>query len=168
VITGAPCSGKTTVINKLAELDLQVVSEVARGYIEEKKNEGVCANVLRSDEASFQEAVLRKKILVEKEIIPQKNVFFDRGVPDSITYFRMCGIDPNKALSSCYHYRYKNVFILNQLTFVNDYARLENEKEADLLWRWLLSDYEYLGYNLTQVPVMSVEERVDMILEMIK
>jgi predicted ATPase len=39
VITGAPCSGKTSVIRELEKRGYRVVHEVARAYIEGKRAE---------------------------------------------------------------------------------------------------------------------------------
>jgi len=41
IITGAPCSGKTTVINEIERRGIRVIHEVARAYIDRQLGKGL-------------------------------------------------------------------------------------------------------------------------------
>jgi predicted ATPase len=80
VITGAPCSGKTTVLNSLKDLGYEVVPEVARTYIDELIFSGLSIEQIRSNETKFQDDVLIKKYELEESLDKNKIIFLDRGI----------------------------------------------------------------------------------------
>jgi len=84
VITGAPCSGKTTVIRELEQLGYPVVHEVARAYIDERLKTGETIDRIKADILSFERHILYKKIAIEQSLFKEETVFLDRAVPDSI------------------------------------------------------------------------------------
>ena len=77
VITGGPGTGKTSIIQKLST-DFIVFPEVAREIL---KNKEYCFDVQYE---IFVEQVKQNK---EANLIDGK-IFFDRGIPDSLAYFR--------------------------------------------------------------------------------
>ena len=165
VITGAPSSGKTSVLEHLADLGHICISEVARTYIEET---GSSNDSVRSNEASFQRIVTEKKVEIEASLDPNKQVFLDRGLPDSITYYRVAGLDPNEAAKNCYSFRYKKVFLFERLPFENDGVRIEDASTSDFIQKWLEKDYRSLGYEPIFVPIMSIPERAEMLIKHLK
>jgi len=61
---------------------------------------------------------------------------------------------------------YNKVFCLERLPFKDDGLRIESgEEEARRVHNLILEEYKNAGYNLIGVPVMSVDERVNYILE---
>jgi len=158
VITGAPSSGKSTVLSKLAELGFQCKPELARVIAEENPR-------LRDDEAIFQKTVTLAKHDLEHSLDQQHLVFLDRGMPDSITYYRKAGIDPNEALKSCLTHKYKKVFIFERLELVSDGVRTENHEESELIHFWLMKDYKSLGYDPVIVKKAPIDNRVKFILQ---
>ena len=165
VITGAPCSGKTTVINELAAAGYETVEEVARKYIESHIRNGTSADDLRADEAKFQRILIDEKVKAEKNADEEKLIFFDRGVPDSITYYRVAGLNPNEALNDCFHYRYGLVLLFDRLTYEDDHVRTEDEETAVFIDEWIERDYRSLGYEVKRVPVLPVKERVKYVID---
>jgi predicted ATPase len=92
-------------------------------------------------------------------------VFLDRALPDDLAFFRFSGLDPHEILVDCFHRRYASVFILDQLPFHLDGARLEDDTYTDCLDEWLVRDYSALGYDVVRVPVLSPQERLAFVLE---
>lgn len=168
VITGGPSSGKTTVLKELAKLGYIIYPEAARVFIDEEMAKGKSLREIRGNEAEFQRKVLKIKIQIEKEAPRDKIVFFDRGIPDSIAYYQICGLDPKEVLKFCKRKVYKKIFFLEQLPFKNDYARIEDGKTIKKLNKLLKESYEKLGYEVIVIPAMSVKERVKKILSEIK
>ena len=168
VITGAPCSGKTTVLKKLGEHRIKWIPEMARVYIESRRDQGLDISQIRENESEFQRIIIDKKLSLERRTPSEKTIFFDRDVPDSITYYRVSGIDPNEALRQCFHFRYKTIFLLDRLPLEIDYARIENDNSSIFIQEWIEKDYKSLGYNVIHVPVMPVEKIADLILSHIK
>ena len=98
VITGAPCSGKTTLIMELNRRGHTTVPETARALIEEGFRLGKTIGEIRSDELSFQRQILRAKLSMESSLPTTQTIFFDRGLPDSIAYFQFHHLDPSEVL----------------------------------------------------------------------
>lgn len=165
VITGAPCSGKTTVIQELQKLGYQVVHEVARAYIEEKINCGATLDQIKCDMPAFQRHILHEKIRIEKDLPSDQIIFMDRAIPDSIAYFQCSGMDIHEPLAAGKKVRYKKVFLFERFDFSRDRVRLENNAQAARLEQLLKQAYQHLGYETVPIPTLTVRERTALILK---
>lgn len=165
VITGAPCSGKTAVICELERLGHQVVHEVAREYIDERLQHEQTISQIKADILSFESHILQKKIEIERSRLKEETVFLDRAVPDSIGYYILEGLDPYDPIQKSRLWRYKNIFFFDRIPFEKDPVRSENDKIASRIEGLLKESYRMLGYEITFVPLMSISERVRLILK---
>lgn len=166
VITGAPSSGKTSVIDALTSRGYAVQGEVARELIEECLRHGLSLADVKADGGKqLQADILRIKTSREKQLAPLDTVFMDRGMADSISYFRLAGLDTNAAMAACRHFRYRAVFIFDRLPVIRDGVRSEDEAAAMQIDVMLEADYRSLGYVPVRVPVMPIAARTDFILK---
>lgn len=168
VITGGPSSGKTTVIECLDSLGYHTVAETARVLIDAELDKGKTMEEIRSDDAVFQKKILAMKVENENKTPPEQFTFFDRGIPDSIPYYQFAKLDISAISQLSQKKRYKRVFFLDQVPFHKDYARVENQKQADILSQSLYDAYTNLNYAVIRVPLMSVEKRTEFILSQVK
>lgn len=163
VITGAPCSGKTAVIDQLAGQGYQTVTEVARAYIDAQLAQGLSLEAVKADVPAFERHILMEKVRIEKRLPREEVIFFDRAVPDSIAYYRLEGLDPAEPIRySTQHYQ--KVFLFEALQFKKDAVRTENQKISSRIEALLLDAYTALGYKVVGVPIMSVTQRVEFVL----
>jgi len=160
VITGGPCSGKTTVLSHFEKMGYRVIPEAARILIDEEISKGKSIKEIRGDEAAFQKKVLEIKIKIEKNLPRDRVILFDRAIPDSVAYYILYGLDPKEVIDVCENEWYRKVFFMEQLPFIRDYARIEEVHTVERLNQLLRESYQKLGYEVISVPVMSVEERV--------
>ena len=165
VITGAPCAGKTSVIRRLGQRGYTVVHEVARAYIDAQLAKGRTLAQIKADEWAFERHILLTKVKLEADLPRNDIIFFDRAVPDSIAYYKLCGLDPTEPWQRSQAVRYQKIFLFERLTFLSDPVRSEDEKTADRLSDLIAESYNALGYELIYVPLRSVEERTDFILK---
>jgi predicted ATPase len=165
VITGAPSSGKTTVIRALEQLGYPVVHEVARNYIDEELKKGKNIGQIKADILSFERHILYKKLEIETSLPKDEPVFLDRAIPDSIGYYILEGLSPDEPIRKSKQTRYKKIFLFERLRFEKDDVRSENDKIAAKLNGILKESYQMLGYAIITVPLLSVDDRVDFILK---
>jgi len=165
VITGAPCSGKTTLIDLVARKGFQTIPEVGREYVEREIARGRKLDEIRASEIIFSNVIKELTLAIERGSRPEDVIFLDRAVPDCLAYHRMHGVDPNIILRDCFHHRYASVFILNRFPTQKDCARIEDDAAAEFLDEWLARDYSSLGYDAVRVPVLPPEERLAFVLE---
>lgn len=160
VITGAPSSGKTSVISALSDLGYNCYPEVARTLLEQSPG-------IRNDEEGFQRLITASKSELENSLNPKNLIFLDRGMPDSITYYRVAGINPHEAAISCHRFQYKHVFVFDPVGWVDDGVRNEGAGLARVIDTWLEKDYQALGYCPIRTPLLSICERTELILSKI-
>ena len=165
VVTGAPCSGKTSVINALEQRGFRVVHEVARAYIDEELQKGMSLKQIKADPYRFENHIFLTKLKIEASLPQNDIIFLDRAVPDSIAYFQLEGLDPGQPVEKSKMVRYRKIFQFERLAFLEDGVRLEDDLLADQLDNLLETAYRNLNYEIFRVPAISVEERTAFILE---
>lgn len=165
VITGGPCSGKTTLLETLEKKGYKVYYEWARIYIDQEMKKGKTLAQIRKDELVFQRKILDLKIKFEKKLPKKEILFMERGIPDTTAYVKLLGVKKDvvlkKALRKC---NYKKVFLMELLKYEVDYARIESQEEAMLLENLLEKSYTDLGITVVRVPKMSVVKRIKFVL----
>jgi len=164
VITGPPCSGKTTLIRALEKRSFRVVHEVARAWIEAELAQGRTLSEVRSDLAAFEGRILRRKAHIEAQLPPDALIFLDRALPDSIAYFTAAGLDPGPARRLSRHRRYRRVYYCLPVGApFQDGVRYESDTAVHDVGRLISLAYEGLGYRLLVLPACSVAERLAVI-----
>lgn len=171
IITGGPGSGKTTLLDEIFKTNYNYIPEVAREIIRTQvSSEGDALpwkNVKK-----YCDLMLDKSIesFISAMTNPQKQpIFFDRGIPDTLAYTRLINIPISKKLESAtrrYVYN-KKVFILPpwKEIYKNDSERKQDFEEALATYKIMFETYKYLGYELIEVPKLSVEERASFIIK---
>jgi len=146
VISGAPCSGKTTLIDQLAGVGYRTAIETAREYFEIEMAKGRTSQEIRGSWHTLQWGIFGMQKNLENGLSPEQVVFLDRGLPDSLAFHRVWGLNPNELLLDCRKHRYTSVFILDRLPFIRDkQLDPEDEKSAQFVDDWLERDYAALG-----------------------
>ena len=116
----------------------------------------------------FERHILYEKIRIQATLPTAAAIFFDRGIPDSIAYYQLEGLDPLEPIRYSRSIRYRRIFFFERLELLTDAVRSEDEKAAAKLNDLLIDAYRQIGYEIEMVPVMSVNDRTDLILEYIK
>lgn len=166
VITGAPSSGKTILINMLARRGYNTVPEAARLIIDEGLAQGLTLDEIRGDEHAWQEKILRRILEHEAATDQAALTFFDRGAHDGLAHLHHYGLTPKD------HWRpvignapYRTVFLLDPLpSFDHDYARTENAEFSNKITDMMRDAYREAGVEPVRIPYTSPEERLKLIL----
>jgi len=165
VITGAVCSGKTTLIDQLSDKGFQTVPEIGRQYLEREMDRGRTIDEIRENEATFARDLIDMQLRIEGGLRAIDVTFLDRAFPDVLAFCRIAGLNPNEYLAGCFHHRYASVFILDRFPVQQNGLRTEDDAIAGLLDEWLARDYSALGYSVVRVPVLSIKDRLAFIFE---
>ena len=164
VITGPPSSGKTSLINKLQELGYLICPEVAREIICYTLRSGFLQSQLSRNSLALQREILAVTLRREHLLAPEEMIFFDRGIPDSIAYFNFHHFNPQVALKACEFRRYAHVFYCEGLPVIQDSIRLEDDDIAKKIGELIITAYESLGYSLIHLPAVSLQERLQLVM----
>ena len=170
VISGGPCSGKTSLLRALQEQGFTVHDETVRSLVKDAGGFPIRNKKARKS-GSFFRNVLKRRIEQFLEAPTDNFSFFDRGLPDSLAYMKFMGSRVPALLNeSIKKYRYNNtVFLLPpwQEIYSNDAKRKESFEEAQLIFNYLKEAYNESGYMILELPKVSVNERVNIILSKI-
>ncbi len=163
VVTGAPSSGKTSLVNEIAARGFQVIPEQSRLLIDRARTKGKTAEQVRSDVKEFQKKIMNMKLEIERNMTKDRIIFFDTGIPTNMTYWQLHNMD-TKRIENIASNRYKKVFFLEPLKYKKDYARLEDEKTVKKLSKMILENYQNFGYEIVKIPAIPLEQRVELVI----
>lgn len=170
VITGGPSVGKTALLNGLRARGCICFDEVARQIINEQlKVGGDIVPWIKLD--LFNQHVL-VRMLEQFSSATSEPHFFDRGLPDNVGYLRLGNAPLRPELKEALElHRYnKKVFFLEpwKEIYINDAVRKEPFEFALKISDHIKNAYLEFGYDVVPVPKVSVEERVEFVLDNVK
>ena len=163
IITGGPATGKSSIIEYFQQIGHACFEEVSREIIKEK-NIQTSAKNFDFEDAVFQE---RKK----HYLAATKMHFYDRSMLDGLAYMKLQNTPiPLGMKTDLKEYRYESkVFIAPvwEKIYHQDRERLESFEEAIAIDKSLRNIYYRFGYELVEIPLTTIEERVKFILSQI-
>jgi len=167
VITGGPCSGKTTALKLLREKGYKTQDEAARIYFDKQLSLGKTIEEIRQDEGQVQKELFYLKEKIENGLPKNELIFLDRAIPDSIAYYEVAGLSPRdkRLLESVKKTHYKKIFLFELVGNEQDNVRTDN-KIAKKIESLLEKYYHQAGFEVVRVPDMGKpEKRVEFILK---
>ncbi len=170
ILTGAPGTGKTSILSELSQRGIPTVEEPARSVLQQQRlinGEGV----YDKNPFLFKELMLSKMLDDYENAPPYDLVFFDRGLPDLIAYSKCFHLDIGAELQASRTYRYNPVVFFAPMwrdIFINDAERKLSVEEAQVFENDLRVAYADLGYHVVDIPSAAVAERVGFILNRIQ
>ncbi len=170
IITGAPSTGKTTLIQALSQQGFHCKEEVSRRVIIAQQQ--VNGNKTPWEDVSGFTQLVYTQTVKELAIDDSQITFVDRGLPDNMAYLKLHKkAIPNNFLDFNYKkYYHDTVFLLPlwKTIYKQDPQRLQNFEEARKLQDLLLETYLQLGFNINLLEKDTVSNRVSYILKNIK
>ncbi|MFH1365522.1 MAG: ATP-binding protein [archaeon] len=166
VITGGPCSGKSTLIKRIKEKGYSILEEIARKIILERKEVP-----LTSKEQAYRQRLILSAQVREELILNSEFVFLDRSIIDNFAYqnYLLGGIIQSSVEETKDLPRYDKIFFLERLPFEKDGLRIEKgDSEAEEIHNEIFKQYKLRGYNPVKVPVMDIDSRTGFVLKHIK
>lgn len=165
IITGAPGTGKTTLIDSLRTDGFNCFEEVSRKLItsqqEQKGNKTPWQDVVGFTNLVYQ------KITAELNLKSNKITFVDRGLADNIAYLKL---KEHPICSKFLNFNYKKhyhvtVFMLPpwQEIYTEDPQRLQSFEDAKKLHNLLVETYTNLGFLVKNLPKTTISKRLNFI-----
>jgi predicted ATPase len=162
VLTGAPGTGKSAILNRLRSV-VRCVDEPAREILAEQRASGGRGTWDR-DRSLFVTLLLKRSIeKYEAAIASGGKVLFDRGMPDCAVYATLAGADPEPSLAAVDAFRYgPQVLFLEPWRdiYATDDERIMSFDDTVSFSQALRDVYARSGYRLVEVPQMSIDDRV--------
>ena len=171
VLTGAPGTGKSTVIRELEKRNYFCMHEISRDVTLEAQKNGA-DQLFLTEPLLFSDMLLKGRTEQYQKAtdLAKEMVFFDRGIPDVHGYLNYISMDfPDRYIKTSRENRYDFVFIMPpwEDIYVQDNERYENFEQALAIHNHLLNTYKSLNYNVIKVPTGTVDDRTDYILNVI-
>ncbi|WP_417359913.1 AAA family ATPase [Galbibacter sp.] len=171
VITGGPGTGKTVIIDHLKSHGHYCLDEISREVILAARAEGV-EQLFLTEPILFSQRLLDGRIAQYQEVesVP-KTIFFDRGIPDTVAYMDYFNTAyPEHFKNACRNHPYDMVFLLPpwEEIYCCDNERYESFEQATAIYNALKATYLNYGYTPIEVPLDTVENRVNYIESQLK
>lgn len=172
VLTGPPGSGKTSLISALEAEGFSVLHEISREIIAREKERDGDLLPWKDHEAFHWEVVKGRKQQLNEALALKGPVFLDRGVPDGFGYLMAEGLVlAEDTLTSLKGLPYHNQVFFTppwEAIFTKDAQRWEDFERAEAIHRGLVEIYQRLGFEIHELPFVSVQERMEHILSVLK
>lgn len=162
IFTGGPGFGKSSVLKALEGDGITCIPEAPRQLLVEQSQ--LANGILpQKDFKTFAMLVLDRMVDQYKSSPPGLCIF-DRGIPDIIAYLTYAGFEIAEEIKNIVHEHPYNSTILFfppwKEIYETDGVRYESYDQARQIGEHLKTTYSKLGYQIIEVPKMSVEQRV--------
>jgi len=168
IITGAPSTGKTSIIKELKAKGYNCLNEVSREIIK-KEQENNKKGTPWQDIERFTCLVFDK---TKKELEQENNYLFsDRSLIDNIAYLsNLQKKVPSNLNSFPFKKYYHNIVFFAPIweeIFVQDKQRLQTFEEAKKISKKIREAYKISEFKIILLPFVSSKERADFIISTI-
>ena len=163
IITGGPSTGKSSIIEYLQKLGHLCFQEVSREIIQKQ-------NILTSAKNfDFEYTVFKER---KKQYLAAKKLhFYDRSMIDGLAYMKLQKKPiPQQILTELRAHPYESKVFIAPIwkdIYHKDSERLENFEEAIAIEKSLRETYQSFNYELVEIPLTIIKERVNFILSQI-
>jgi len=167
IITGAPGTGKTSIINELKKRGFNCIDEISRDIIAEQSINNQ-KSLPWKNQIAFETKIANMRS--KKYLTSPENCicFFDRSALDCIAYLELNNLKPTSEIIAkiniCNFNKKAFYTPIWEEIYVKDNERKEDIKRAKEIHEKIISIYKKKGYKLIRVPKLSITERANFII----
>ena len=167
IITGAPGTGKTSIINELKRRGFNCIDENSREII--SKQIMIGGEILPwKNQIAFENKVANMR--TQQYLSSPENCicFFDRSALDCIAYLKLNNLNAtSEIINLIQKCKFNNTVFYTPIwknIFINDNERKEDIKKAQKIEDHIINIYKSKGYELISIPKISIRERANFII----
>ena len=172
LISGCSGGGKSTLLDELSRLGYLVVPEVGREIVKDQLEKG-------GDITPWQNPILFCERLIEQSVLAYQNtaksappnnqlIFFDRSFLDAVSYYESLNMaDRFKYNSLIEDLRFYPIILMTppwKEIYSQDSERQHSFEDAVNEYERLMKFYPRCGYQIIELPKVTVDERLKFIL----
>lgn len=164
VLTGGPNAGKTTLIRAFRQMGFPVICEKATEVILEGRY------MPADNPVEFRRETLARQQAAEQGLADEtRPVIIDRGAYDGRAYCKATGCAEPTFLSELQMGLYPLAFVFEPVpTWEEDGVRYEDMEFSQTIGPVIANVYRDAGARVVSVPFMPVEDRVNLVLSVMK
>jgi predicted ATPase len=170
VLSGAMGGGKSTVLSGLRNSGFHCVPEPAREILSEQRMIQATGVPEKNADLFCMLMLSRSMHTYEEHGDVEASVVFDRGIPDMLAYARLFRLDETPYANAAKEFQYNpTVFYFPawEEIYTTDAERKMSFADAKAFGDVVRAIYETLGYQILEIPLFSLEERVKFIADRI-
>jgi len=168
VVSGCSGSGKSTLIAALAAHGESVAPEPGRRIVQEELAAGGDALPWRNAQRFIDRCALQANVDYEQHAAQPRRTFFDRSLIDVAAAVGRSGLRAPAILTHALTTkRYATTVFMSapwKALFATDALRRHDFDEAVTEYDTLVPTYHHLGYDIVDLPQLSVAQRVAFVL----
>ena len=161
IFAGGPGAGKTTVLDALKTRGFYCVPDAARAIIKARVDSGLSP---RPEPVEFANGIFTTDVANYQAVPSSQVCFFDRGVVDALGMLRQCkAMSEDEIDLKLRRYPYNRAVFLFpawEEIYQTDAERDQTFSESLRVFESVKSWYSRCGYQLEEVPIGPVDERV--------
>ena len=166
IITGAPGTGKTSIINELKKRGYNCSDEISRKIISEQIK--INGEILPwKNQIAFENKVAKMRTQQYLSIPKNRICFFDRSAIDCIAYLKLSNLEITseiiKEVKKCNFNKIVFYTPVWKEIYVTDKERKESINQAQKIEKSIINTYQSEGYKLIPIPKISIKERANFI-----
>ena len=170
IITGAPGTGKTSIINELKKRGFHCINENSREIINEQLISG--GDILPwKNQVAFENKIANLRTQQYLSSPDDCVCFFDRSVIDGVAYLKTNKLEVTSEIYSnikkCNYNKLVFYTPIWKKIYRKDNERKEEIEQAIKINNYIISVYQLKGYKMIEIPKISIKERANFIISKI-
>jgi predicted ATPase len=162
VLTGAPSSGKSRILQELRIKGYSTRPEQARQLLEQELNRGKRLTELTADPAMLVKRIFDRNLAIHAATPRRNVVVFDRGLPDVLAFGMIDGVDIEPYVRKCGAYRFMKAFVFERVPTRPDRLVYHSPSQVADIERACEAIYTALGTQVRRLPLFSADQAVSL------
>lgn len=169
IVSGGPGSGKSSLLDAIAQQGFMAFPEVPRLLIEEQSQ--LDDGILPWQQLGPFAELCFVKMLQQRQLAQAHEVmsFVDRAIGDICAYLSLGELAIPETIQVQARQGYQPIVLFCKptvQTYVQDEVRPYPFEQALVIHDELLRQYQTLGFHVVDIPFMAIEERVEFVLQL--